>query len=120
MTSLPSTIVFLDCRRTWRWSLAQEAITQRKRAHCLRGLHLWLSHGRQLPETIAYFVDVDTRIQGAMEPDHNTARVYTPDDKAIQTPNSDTPYSQLGLDLRAEPIVLTVPPVESNVTSRCN
>ena len=42
----------------------------------------------------------------------NTPRVYTPDDTAIQTPNSDTPYSWLGLDLRAEPIVLTVPEIE--------
>jgi hypothetical protein len=42
----------------------------------------------------------------------NTARVYTPDDKAIQTPNSDTPYSFLGADLRAEPLVLTVPEVD--------
>jgi hypothetical protein len=32
--------------------------------------------------------------------------------KTVQTPNSDTPYSFLGLDLRAEPIVLTVPPIE--------
>jgi hypothetical protein len=43
---------------------------------------------------------------------NNVARVFTPDDKAIQTPNSDTPYSQLGADLRAEPLVLTVPAVE--------
>jgi hypothetical protein len=43
---------------------------------------------------------------------NNVARVFTPDDKAIQTPNSDTPYSQLGADLRAEPVVLTVPSVE--------
>jgi hypothetical protein len=42
----------------------------------------------------------------------NTPRVYTPADTAIQTPNSDTPYSWLGLDLRAEPIVLTVPEIE--------
>jgi len=40
------------------------------------------------------------------------ARVYTPEDKAVQTPNSDTPYSLLGLDLRAEPMVLTVPVIE--------
>lgn len=40
------------------------------------------------------------------------ARVYTPEDKAVQTPNSDTPYSMLGLDLRAEPMVLTVPAIE--------
>lgn len=42
----------------------------------------------------------------------NVARVFTPDDKAIQTANSDTPYSFAGLDLRAEPIVLSVPAVE--------
>ena len=42
----------------------------------------------------------------------NIPRVYTPDDKAVQTPNSDTPYSMLGMDLRTEPIVLTVPPIE--------
>jgi hypothetical protein len=42
----------------------------------------------------------------------NTARVYTPADTAIQTPNSDTPYSYVGMDLRAEPLVLTVPPIE--------
>jgi len=43
---------------------------------------------------------------------YNNARVYTPDDKAIQTPNSDTPYSYIGADLRAEPLVITVPPIE--------
>lgn len=42
----------------------------------------------------------------------NNARVYTPDDKAIQTPNSDTPYSYVGADLRAEPLVFTVPTIE--------
>ncbi|PZX52050.1 DUF1254 domain-containing protein [Algoriphagus chordae] len=44
----------------------------------------------------------------------NIARVFTPKDIAVQTPNSDTPYSWSGLDLRAEPIVLTVPEVEAN------
>jgi hypothetical protein len=42
----------------------------------------------------------------------NEARVYTYKDTAIVTPNSDTPYSLLWLDLRAEPIVLSVPAVE--------
>jgi hypothetical protein len=43
---------------------------------------------------------------------YNEARVFTPKDTAIVTPNSDTPYSFVGLDLRAEPIVLCVPAVE--------
>src|SRR5436190_15155375 len=42
----------------------------------------------------------------------NSARVFTPADKAIQTPNSDTPYSFVGADLRSEPLVLTVPAME--------
>ena len=42
----------------------------------------------------------------------NTPRVFPPEDKAVQTPNSDTPYSSIGLDLRAEPFVLTVPAIE--------
>lgn len=44
----------------------------------------------------------------------SVARVFTPDDKAIQIPNSDTPYSMLGMDLRAEPLVLTMPPIEKD------
>jgi hypothetical protein len=42
----------------------------------------------------------------------NEARVFTYKDTAIVTPNSDTPYSFLWMDLRAEPIVLSVPAVE--------
>jgi hypothetical protein len=44
----------------------------------------------------------------------NEARVFTYEDTAIITPNSDTPYSFLWLDLRAEPIVLSVPAVEKS------
>jgi hypothetical protein len=42
----------------------------------------------------------------------NTARVFTPQDTAIVTPNSDTPYSFLWMDLRAEPVVLIVPKID--------
>ncbi|MBS0562516.1 MAG: DUF1254 domain-containing protein [Proteobacteria bacterium] len=41
----------------------------------------------------------------------NDAQVFTWRDTAIPTPNSDTPYSLCWLDLRAEPIVLSVPDV---------
>jgi hypothetical protein len=44
----------------------------------------------------------------------NIPRVFTPEDRAVQTPNSDTPYSMLGLDLRTEPIVLSVPDVDAD------
>src|SRR5512147_2261556 len=42
----------------------------------------------------------------------NEARVFTYKDTAIVTPNSDTPYSLLWMDLRAEPMVLSVPEVD--------
>ena len=63
----------------------------------------------------SYFVNKeDPEYKGGWNEIHNTARVYTPEDKAIQTPNSDTPYSAVGADLRAEPLVLTVPPIEQD------
>lgn len=40
------------------------------------------------------------------------ARVFTPDDKAVVTPNSDTPYCMFWMDLRAEPLVLSVPTMD--------
>ncbi|MFN8009090.1 MAG: DUF1254 domain-containing protein [Terriglobia bacterium] len=42
----------------------------------------------------------------------NEHRVFTYQDTTVITPNSDTPYSMLWLDLRAEPMVLSVPAVE--------
>ena len=63
----------------------------------------------------AYYVDkTNKEYKGNWNQVHNTARVYTPADVTVQTANSDTPYSMAGLDLRAEPIVLTVPPIEKN------
>lgn len=50
--------------------------------------------------------------KGPMNVLHSDARVYTSDDRAVQTPNSDTPYSMLGADLRAEPLVICTPEVE--------
>lgn len=66
-----------------------------------------------------------TMYQYALEPGGNQykgplntlvsiARVYTPEDTAIITPNSDTPYSFIVFDLRAEPVVVTMPPIEKN------
>jgi hypothetical protein len=41
----------------------------------------------------------------------NEARVFTYKDTAVITPNSDTPYSLMEVDLRAEPAVISVPAV---------
>lgn len=61
----------------------------------------------------AYFVDrASPEFKAPWNQICNIPRVFTPDDKAVQTPNSDTPYSMVGLDLRREPIVLTVPKID--------
>jgi hypothetical protein len=70
-----------------------------------------------------FYGDYSNRVRGSAEPampEPPTAIVYRspepvpglhPRDRAVQTPNTDTPYSWLGLDLRTEPMVLTVPKV---------
>src|SRR6056297_587125 len=42
------------------------------------------------------------------------ANVFTYKDTAVVTPNSDTPYSFVWMDLRAEPMVLCVPEIEKS------
>ncbi len=62
----------------------------------------------------AYNVDTKSpQYKGPKNQLANVGRVFTPADTAVQTPNSDTPYSMLGFDLRAEPLVLTVPKLEA-------
>jgi hypothetical protein len=61
----------------------------------------------------AYFVDRDSpEFKAPWNQIRNIPRVYTPADTAVQAANTDTPYSLLGMDLRAEPLVLTVPAIE--------
>ena len=61
----------------------------------------------------AYFIDQSNpEYKGPFNQVKNIPKVYTPEDKAVQTPNSDTPYSMLSFDLRTEPVVLIVPAIE--------
>ena len=63
----------------------------------------------------AFFVDRQSpEFKAPWNQIHNEANVFTPADRTIVSPNSDTPYSWLGLDLRTEPIVLTVPVIEKD------
>jgi hypothetical protein len=60
-----------------------------------------------------FFIDRDSgQFKAPINQLHNEARVFTPKDTGISTPNSDTPYSMAFLDLRAEPFVLCMPEIE--------
>ncbi len=60
-----------------------------------------------------YFIDHSSKqFKAPINQLHNEARVFTPKDTGISTPNSDTPYSMALLDLRAEPFVLCMPEIE--------
>jgi len=62
-----------------------------------------------------YAVDRDSgQFKAPFNEIKNEPRVYTYKDTAIITPNSDTPYSFFWMDLRAEPMVLSVPEVEKS------
>jgi hypothetical protein len=63
----------------------------------------------------SYFVDASSPdFKAGWNEIKNIPRVYTHEDRAVQTPNSDTPYSFLALDLRTEPMVLMVPRIEED------
>ena len=62
-----------------------------------------------------YAIDKDSgQFKAPFNQIKNEARVFTYKDTAVVTANSDTPYSFLWMDLRAEPIVISVPAVEKN------
>jgi hypothetical protein len=62
-----------------------------------------------------YAVDKDSsQYKAPFNQLYNMRRVATPEDTAIVTPNSDTPYSLGFMDLRAEPVVISVPAIEKS------
>jgi hypothetical protein len=64
---------------------------------------------------VQYAVDTDyPEYKGPFNRVSCEARLFTPDDKAVVTPNSDTPYCMFWMDLRAEPLVLSVPDMEED------
>lgn len=54
----------------------------------------------------------DPRYVGGFGVYRHYSEPFTPDNTDIVTPNNDTPYSWLWLDLRAEPWVVTVPAID--------
>src|SRR5580692_11427872 len=62
-----------------------------------------------------YFMDKsDPAFKAPLNQIWNAPNVFTYKDTAIVTPNSDTPYSFIGMDLRAEPYVICTPEIEKS------
>ena len=60
----------------------------------------------------AYTLDKNSKeYKGEFNVKSCEARVYTPKDKAIVTPNSDTPYCMFWSDISNEPVVFSVPDI---------
>jgi hypothetical protein len=63
----------------------------------------------------AYTLDKNSKeYKGEFNTKSCEARVYTPNDKAIVTPNSDTPYCIFWSDIRNEPVLISVPDIETD------
>lgn len=56
--------------------------------------------------------NASSQYKGPLNTIISDANVFTYKDTAIVTPNSDTPYSMMQVDLRAEPMVFCVPAIE--------
>ena len=60
-------------------------------------------------------IDTSSRdYRGTFNTLNSSKSVATPEDKFVVTPNSDTPYSYLWMDLRAQPVVVNMPRIEPN------
>jgi hypothetical protein len=107
---LPTTFVNLSCNRK---NPAEEGITHKD--------DYQLAYAYAFPMVAnykamyEYFINQSSaQYKGRMNAVVSDSHVYTPKDTAVVTPNSDTPYSFLEADLRAEPIVFCVPDIEKN------
>ena len=108
MLILASTLVGFSCAGK------EESITPEEARAIAKEAYIYASpmvDGYRIIHTY-YMAPGNPEYKGAMNQLVSEARVYTPEDTAVQTPNSDTPYSFVGADLRAEPLVLTVPEID--------
>jgi hypothetical protein len=91
-------------------SLAYQSLAEQPLLAKVYGLPLVMSYG------IMYEASIDRasgQFKAPINQIKNEARVFTYKDTSAPLPNSDTPYSILFADLRAEPIIISVPDVET-------
>lgn len=97
-------------------TLLAESVTADKAYEIAQKAYLYTYPMVENYRTIYQFAVNDTgaEYKGPINEVNSEARVYTPKDTTIVTPNSDTPYSYLIADLRADPLVITLPAIEKD------
>ena len=96
----PSTISFKISRSETR-DIAQAAY--------LYGFAMMESYNTWYPQAV---VKTSPVYVGGFNTFRHYAHLFTPENRDVVTPNNDTPYSMVQVDLRAEPIVFCVPKIE--------
>ena len=125
LSAIAALAVITNTALLTRPAVAQDAISQAERKDGRRGsiaetkviaeegfiygLPLVMSYAIMYASSIDNSTD---QFKAPINQIKNETRVFTYKDTTIPLPNSDTPYSVLFMDLRAEPIVLSVPAVE--------
>ena len=101
--------------RSWstrpsRWPVGPAAITAEDAEAIAKEATIW-GYPMVMNYKTLYSYVIDTggpEYKGPFNEIACEARLFTPEDRAVVTPNADTPYCMFWLDLRAEPMVLTV------------
>ena len=112
---LPAALFLSSCGKSPEPGAAQSDVTPEQAQNIAKEAYLYGFPMVMNYKTMwNYAVDKDNpEYKGPFNEVSCEARLFTPDDKAVVTPNADTPYCMFWMDLRAEPLVLSVPKMEA-------
>jgi hypothetical protein len=111
---LPAALFLSSCEKPSDPAAAQSDVTPEEAQNIAKEAYLYGFPMVMNYKTMwNYAVDKDNpEYKGPFNEVSCEARLFTPEDKAVVTPNADTPYCMFWMDLRAEPLVLSVPKME--------
>ena len=114
MVLILSLISFSNCRNKEKKETSQDSLTPEEARQITREAFTYaFPIVDNLRVQYSFFVDTSNpEYKAPYNHLFNIPRVFTPADRTIQTPNSDTPYSWVGLDLRTEPMVFIIPKID--------
>ncbi len=112
---LPAALLLSGCEKPSDPAAAQSDLTPEQAQNIAKEAYLYGFPMVMNYKTMCnYAVDKDNpEYKGPFNKVSCEARLFTPEDKAVVTPNADTPYCMFWMDLRAEPLVLSVPEMEA-------